>query len=137
MTLTPEQIEARAKGTLVDHLGLKFDAVAHGRVRAHLELERHHLAPNGYLHGGTVVTLADTCCGFGTIASLPEGAESFTTVELKTNFLGTAREGIVSCEARLVHGGRSTQVWDAEVRNEAEKVIAMFRCTQMILHSGA
>lgn len=105
-----------------------------GSTSARIELQRHHLAPNGYLHGGTVVALADTCCGFGALASLPEGAESFTTIELKTNFLGTAREGTVYCEARLAHGGRSTQVWDAEVKNEAGRTVALFRCTQMVLY---
>ncbi len=91
------------------------------------------LTPHGYLHGGTVVALADSACGFGTIASLPEGAQSFTTVELKTNFMGTAREGV--CRARLVHGGRTTQVWDAEVINQAiGRTIALFRCTQMLLY---
>lgn len=132
--LTPEDIQARARGTLVEYLDLKFDAVASGSTSAHIELEPHHLAPNGYLHGGTVVALADTCCGFGAIASLPGGAEGFTTVELKTNFLGTAREGTVFCEARLVHAGRTTQVWDAEVKNEAGRTVALFRCTQMLLY---
>lgn len=132
--MTPEQIQARAKGTLVEHLGLVFDEVSSGRAAAYIELQPYHLAPNGYLHGGTVVALADTCCGFGTIASLPEGAESFTTIELKTNFLGTAREGTVYCEAKLVHGGRSTQVWDADVKNDAGRTVAHFRCTQMVLY---
>lgn len=135
--MTPEQIEARARGTLVAHLGLQFDAVERGRVAARIDLEPHHLAPNGYLHAGTIVTLADTCCGFGAIASLPEGAESFTTIELKSNFFGTAREGTVHCEAVLVHGGRSTQVWDAEVRNAEARTVAMFRCTQMMLYPRA
>lgn len=132
--MTPEDIEARAKGTLVDYLGLELEAVSAGRVSARIPLEPHHLAPNGYLHGGTVVALADTCCGFGALASLPDGAENFTTVELKTNFLGTAREGVVYCEARLAHGGRSTQVWDATVRNEDGRTVALFRCTQMLLY---
>lgn len=132
--MTPEDIEARAKGTLVEYLDLKFDAVSSGATSASIELKPHHLAPNGYLHGGTVVALADTCCGFGAIAALPDDAESFTTVELKTNFLGTAREGTVFCEAKLVHGGRTTQVWDAEIRNEAGRTVALFRCTQMVLY---
>ena len=132
--MTPEDIETRARGTLVEHLDLKFDGVSPGSTSARIALGPHHLAPNGYLHGGTVVALADTCCGFGALASLPDGAESFTTIELKTSFLGTAREGTVSCEARMVHGGRTTQVWDAEVRNEAGKTVALFRCTQMLLY---
>jgi 1,4-dihydroxy-2-naphthoyl-CoA hydrolase len=93
------------------------------------------LAPNGYLHAGAVVALADTACGYGCFASLPEGGAGFTTIELKTNFLGTAREGTLDCEALRVHGGRTTQVWDATVRSEA-KTIALFRCTQLILYGA-
>ena len=75
----------------------------------------------------------------GAMRALPEGAVGFTTIELKTNFLGTGKVGeAIGCQARLVHGGRTTQVWDAEVRNEtAGKVIALFRCTQMILYPKA
>jgi 1,4-dihydroxy-2-naphthoyl-CoA hydrolase len=99
-----------------------------------MNVRQELMAPNGYLHAGSVVTLADTACGYGCRTSLPEGATGFTTIELKSNFLGTARDGVVECEAKLLHGGRSTQVWDALVRHrESAKLIACFRCTQMIL----
>jgi uncharacterized protein (TIGR00369 family) len=126
----------RARDYLPDHLKVEWETVRSGYARAGFTVERLHMAPNGYLHAGAVVTLADSACGFACIASLPEGAASFTTLELKSNFLGTAREGErVVCEARLVHGGRTTQVWDAEARNAtAGKAIALFRCTQMILY---
>lgn len=89
----------------------------------------------GFLHAATVVALADTACGYGCLATLPEGATSFTTIELKTNYLGTARDGVIRAEANLVHGGRTTQVWDATVRDETSgKVIALFRCTQLLLY---
>jgi 1,4-dihydroxy-2-naphthoyl-CoA hydrolase len=90
------------------------------------------LAPNGYLHAASVVGLADTACGLATRALLPEGASGFTTIELKANYLGTARDGRISTEATNVHAGRTTQVWDAVVRTEA-KTIALFRCTQSVL----
>ena len=103
-------------------------------LHAELTVQPTHLAPNGYLHAGTVVTLADTACGYACIANLPEGASSFTTIELKSNFLGTAREGVIECEAKAVHAGRTTQVWDALVKHrDTGKLIATFRCTQMIL----
>jgi len=87
-----------------------------------------------FLHAGAVVSLADTCCGYATVRNLPEDAEGFTTIELKSNFMGTALEDDVLCVARPAHKGRSTQVWDAEVRAEQTgKLIAHFRCTQMIL----
>jgi 1,4-dihydroxy-2-naphthoyl-CoA hydrolase len=95
------------------------------------------LAPNGYLHAASAVALADTTCGYGAVANMPHNGQGFTTIELKSNFIGTARSGTILCDARLVHGGKSTQVWDAEVRDEAtNRVITLFRCTQMILYAS-
>lgn len=128
---------ARRKGMLPDTLGMSFDAPAPLTVTGTFTAERRHMAPNGFMHAGSVVTLMDSACAFGCVTHLPEGASGFTTVELKSNFLGTAAEGqTVSCEARLVHGGRTTQVWDAEARRDG-RVIALFRCTQMILYPKA
>ncbi|HBH87218.1 MAG TPA: competence protein ComA, partial [Syntrophaceae bacterium] len=104
------------------------------RVLACMEIAKHHLAPNNYLHAASVVTLADTTCGYATIINLPEGAGGFTTIDLTTNFLGTAREGIIFCEGTPAHIGRRTMVWDAHVWNEKSgRNLALFRCTQMIL----
>jgi uncharacterized protein (TIGR00369 family) len=125
---------ARQAGHLPGQLGLEWLEIRHGFARGRFEVGQQHLAPNGYLHAAAVVALADTACGYACIMSLPDGATGFTTAELKANFIGTALEGGISCEARLIHGGRTTQVWDAEVKSEATgKVIALFRCTQMVL----
>jgi 1,4-dihydroxy-2-naphthoyl-CoA hydrolase len=132
---TPEYFNQISEGTLPAHLGIVITAVADGEVSAECAVAPKLLAPNGFLHAGSVVTLADTACGFGCIANLPEGASSFTTIELKSNHLGTAREGVIAVTAKLLHPGRTTQVWDAVVSNQASgKTIAMFRCTQMILY---
>ena len=115
-------------------IGIEVDEIEPGRVRMHLPLRPELLAPNGYLHAATVVALADSACGYGCIASLPEGATGFTTIELKTNFLGTALDGTLHCESKQVHGGRTTQVWDAAVKDEVGKTLALFRCTQLLLY---
>jgi 1,4-dihydroxy-2-naphthoyl-CoA hydrolase len=115
-------------------LGIAIDEIDKGRVRMHLPLRPELLAPNGYLHAGTVVALADSACGYGCIASLPEGATGFTTIELKTNFLATALDGTIQVESRLLHGGRTTQVWDATVSRDDGKTLALFRCTQLLLY---
>ncbi|MBA3735600.1 MAG: PaaI family thioesterase [Actinobacteria bacterium] len=115
-------------------LGIQVDSIDHGRVRMQLPLRPELLAPNGYLHAATVVGLADSACGYGCIASLPAGASGFTTLELKTNFLATALEGTLSCTSTLVHGGRTTQIWDATVEDDADRILALFRCTQLILY---
>ena len=126
---------ARGREYLPGHLGIEILAVAPDELRARMRVERSKCAWNGFLHAGAVVALADTCCGYATVRNLPEGAAGFTTIELKSNFFGTALEGDVGCVARPVHKGRTTQVWDAEVTADGSgKQIAQFRCTQMILY---
>ncbi|HYG26072.1 MAG TPA: PaaI family thioesterase [Caulobacteraceae bacterium] len=138
MTDASDALTERQKGHLPDLLGLSWDEAVKGRVRGRFKVAPHHMAPNGFLHAASVIGLLDSACGYGCVISLPEGASSFTTIELKTNFLGTAREGTVICEATLTHGGRTTQVWDAVARHEESgKVIALFRCTQMVLYPKA
>lgn len=130
-----EMLNQRGDGTLPGLIGLEVLEAESGRLATRLDLRGELMAPNGYLHAATVVALADTSCGYGCFASLPEGAEGFTTVELKTNFVGTRREGAITCEAKLAHGGRTTQVWDGTVLGEDDgKPIALFRCTQLILY---
>lgn len=126
-------------GFLPDHLGVRWGEVKSGSASARFTVEKHHMAPNGYLHAGSVVTLADSVCGFGCMASRPQGAVSFTTIELKSNFLSSGQAGHeIVANGRLVHGGRTTQVWDAEVVNETTgKTIALFRCTQMLIYPKA
>ncbi len=122
-------------GHLPDLLGLEWLEARSGFVKGRFTVAKHHMAPNGFLHAASVIALADSACGYGCVVSLPDGANGFTTIELKSNFLGTVREGGVLCQARLAHGGRQTQVWDAVVTAEATgKTIALFRCTQMVLH---
>lgn len=129
------ELQSRVTRGLPGLLGIRITQVREGELHAELPLRADLMAVNGYLHAGTVVSLADTAAGFGCVAHLPAGAESFTTIELKTNHIATAREGTVLCVAKLVHGGRMTQVWDATVTHaESGKVIAHYRATQMILY---
>ena len=121
-------------GYLPGHLGVEIVSVTREAVQSRMAVRREVMAPNGYLHAASVVALADTSCGYGCVAALPEGARGFTTIELKCNFLGTARDGAILCRATPAHLGRNTQVWDAVISKEADgKVIALFRCTQMVL----
>lgn len=115
-------------------VGMVVTHAERGLMRARMEAKDRIIAPIGFLFAPAIVTLADTLCAYGTGGCLPEGANGFTTIELKTNFMSTVREGGVLCEARLVHGGRTTQVWDATITAEATgKLMALFRCTQAVL----
>jgi uncharacterized protein (TIGR00369 family) len=134
--ITLEDLNRVGVGKLPGLLGILITQVSGSEVRAELAVSEKHMAPNGFLHAGTVVTLADTCAGYGCIANLPAGATGFTTIELKSNHLGTAREGTIVGSAKAVHLGKTTQVWDAIVTHrETGKTLALFRCTQMILYA--
>jgi len=134
--LTPDYFNQRGVGHLPGHLGIVITHVGASEVRSEAPVTLALMAPNGFLHAGSVVTLADTSAGYGCVANLPPGATGFTTVELKSNHLGTARDGTIECVARAVHLGKTTQVWDAAVSHrESGKTIALFRCTQMVLYA--
>ncbi len=116
-------------------LGIVVTHVNNTDVRAEIEIKQSHMASNDFLHAGSVVSLADTSCGNGCIANLPASASGFTTVELKSNHLSTARDGTIECVATPAHMGRTTQVWDAIITHkQSGRTIALFRCTQMVLY---
>ena len=132
--LTTAYWNDRAKGRLPGMLGVTLLEIEAGRAVGEIALRPELWAPNGFLHAATVIGLADTLCGYACVASLPEGASGFTTIETKSNHLGTATEGTISCTVIMAHGGRTTQVWDATItHNETGKTIALFRCTQLVL----
>lgn len=132
--MTMDQINRRGEGFLPGLLGIEFVKVDEQGVESRLAVRKALMAPNGFLHAASVIALADTSAGYGCVRLLPEGAKGFTTIELKSNFLGTALEGSIYCRATPAHLGRTTQVWDAVVTHEASGAkIALFRCTQMVL----
>ncbi|KAF1085113.1 putative esterase [Sporotomaculum syntrophicum] len=132
--ITLETINKPGLNCLADMLGLEILQIDEKKLKSRMKVTLQHLAPNGYLHAATIIALADTTCGWGTYINLPETAGGFATIELKSNFLGTCLEGTIYCEAVAEHIGKTTQVWDATVTNEAGKKIALFRCTQMITY---
>jgi 1,4-dihydroxy-2-naphthoyl-CoA hydrolase len=131
--LTPADFDRRSEGHLPGWFGMQVAEIATGRLVLTMDIKPEMLAPNGFLHAAAVVALADTSAGYATIAHLPEGAENFTTIELKTNFFATQKAGTLTCLATAIHAGRNTQVWDAEVTGEGGRRLALFRCTQMVL----
>lgn len=131
---TLAELNEWGKTSLPGLVGFEVLSAEAGRLQGRMAIRRELLAPNGYLHAASVIALADTACGYGTMLDLPETAKGFTTIELKSNFLGTALDGSLLCEATRPHRGRTTQVWDAVVSAENGKTIALFRCTQMILY---
>jgi uncharacterized protein (TIGR00369 family) len=133
---TPDSFNAGGAHNLPGHLGILITEVTPARVSGELPVIESVMAPNGFLHAGTVVTLADTLCGYGCVANLPADAIGFTTIELKSNHVSTAREGSIAGVATPVHRGKTTQVWDAIVTHkESGRTLAVFRCTQLVIYA--
>ena len=133
--MTPQDYDFVRK-LLKDRSGLVLGPDKQYLVESRLPVEKRLLAPNGFLHAASVVALADTSCGYGCVAALPEGASGFTTIELKSNFLGTAREGAILCRATPVHRGRTTVVCQTTVRSDTGKLVALVTQTQLVIAPG-
>ena len=133
-----ESLNRANEGKLPGHIGLTILEVEDGRVAGRFEVRPDLVAHTGFLLAGAVLSVDDILCAYGVSTAWPEGASGFTTAEVKCNFVGTLREGAARCTASLLHGGRTTQVWDARVEDEATgKLMAAFRCTQVILYPRA
>ena len=129
-----EQLNELGDKNLPGLIGARVIELGEGYLVSELEVREEIMAPNGFLHAGAVVSLADTACGYACVRALPEGAMGFTTIELKSNFVGTTRDGKIRAIAKIIHSGKTTQVWEAKVLNVAtSRIIAHFSCTQMIL----
>lgn len=132
---TPEFLNGISKNHFPGFVGITITSVVENKMTAEMKVGEKLFAPNGFLHAGSIVTFADSIAGYSTIAHLPEGGKSFTTIELKSNFMRAKREGTLECESTPEHLGRTTQVWRVIVRDkETQKKVAVFSCTQMILY---
>jgi uncharacterized protein (TIGR00369 family) len=130
-----ERLNQANVGKLPEHLGLKIVEVADGKVVGRFDVREDLVAHTGYLLAGVVLSIADLLCAYGVSTAWPDGANGFTTAEVKCNFMGTLLKGTGQVTATLLHSGRTTQIWDATFTDaDSGKLLAVFRCTQIILY---
>lgn len=133
--MTKEYFNQLSKGHFPAYLGIEIVEVEKPFIKAEMQIKEQFIAPNKFLHAGSIVTFADTVAGYSTLLNLPEGAKSFTTLELKCNFIRTTKSGTIECTSEIEHLGRTTQIWRVVVVNkETKKKMASFSCTQLILY---
>lgn len=130
--ITPALAAQALGGSFPGDLGIELVEITDHRVRGRLAVDRRHLHPGGYVHGGIWVAFADTVAAWGTMRNLAPGLD-FTTVEIKTNVFAAGREGdALEATGAPLHLGRRTQVWEVRVQN-GERLAAFFTCTQIVL----
>src|SRR4051794_3696178 len=134
--MEPADVARRLDGTFPGELGIEVTETGTEGARGRLVVERRHLHPGGFVHGGVWVSLADTVAAWATIPNLRPGSD-FSTAEMKTNLFGVAREGdVLDATAMPLHVGRRTQVWEVRVR-VGEKLGALFLCTQVVVERSS
>jgi 1,4-dihydroxy-2-naphthoyl-CoA hydrolase len=134
-TTSVENLNRANVGKLPEHIGLTITQVEEGLVVGRFDVRPDLVAHTGYLLAWVVLSVADILCAYGVSTAWPQGASGFTTVEVKCNFMGTLTAGTGECRAKLLHGGRTTQVWDASFSDAVTgRLLAAFRCTQIILY---
>jgi 1,4-dihydroxy-2-naphthoyl-CoA hydrolase len=130
--ITPELSAQRLAGTFPGDLGIELTEITDEHVRGRMRVDRRHLHPMGYVHGGAWVALADTVAAWGTLRHLPLG-RGFTTVELKMNVLASSAAGDeLTAVGTPLHVGSRTHVWQVQVFR-SERLAANFICTQIVL----
>ena len=132
--ITPEAVAGMLTGTFPGDLGIELVHIDDERVEGRLVVDRRHLHPGGYVHGGVWVAFADSIAAWGTMRRLDAG-QSFTTAELKVNVFAAGSPGDELTGVGMpLHVGRRTQVWEVGVRvGGRERLAANFICTQMVL----
>ena len=128
--ITPELSREVLGGSFPGDLGIELVAITPERVEARMAVDRRHLHPGGYVHGGCWTAFADTVAAWGTMRLLEPGHD-FTTVEMKTNVFAAGRDGdLLTGVGEPLHVGRRTQVWEVRVHS-GDRLAANFVCTQM------
>ena len=115
-----------------ERLGIDVDSATREEVRGSVQWTEDLCTAGGVMHGGALVTLADSLGAICAFLNLPEGA-STSTIESKTNFFRAVRNGRVSCRARPLHVGRSSIVVQSELSDDEGRPVALVIQTQAVL----
>ena len=130
--ISVEELTAIHVGTAVQHLGMEFLAVGDDFITGRVPVDTRTKQPYGLLHGGVSVVLAETLGSCGAAYSCPEGHRA-VGLDINANHLKGATSGWVTGTARPVHVGRTTQVWQIELRNDAGELTCVSRITMAVL----
>ena len=128
-----ELLNARSRGTLMEALGIRFTELGEGVLRATMPVDPRTRQPYGLLHGGASVVLAETLGSSAGNLCLDTREQMAVGLEINANHLRAVREGTVTGTTRPLHIGRSTQVWEIHIEDEAGRPVCISRITLAVL----
>jgi 1,4-dihydroxy-2-naphthoyl-CoA hydrolase len=131
--MTIEEINEFCKNTLVEHLDIEFIEVTPTAVIARMPVHPPTQQPMGYLHGGASLALAETVGSAGSLFLIDPAKYNVFGMQVSANHISSIKEGFVIAKATIIHKGRTTHVWDIEIKDEGDKLISVARVTNAIV----
>ena len=128
-----DAINTRARDSMVEHVGIVITAAGDDWLRGTMPVDARTRQPYGLLHGGASVVLAETLGSVAGGLCVDPATQAVVGLEINANHLRAAREGVVTGTARAIHVGRSTQVWEIRIENEAGKLVCISRLTLAVI----
>ena len=126
-------LNAAGKDTLVTHLGIEIIEIGADFLLAKMPVDHRTTQPMGLLHGGASVVLSETLGSLGASLLIDKSAEFPVGLEINANHIKSVKSGYVFGKARPIHVGRSTQIWQTDIRNEAGKLVCTSKLTVAII----
>ena len=131
--ITTKDINLINQDTMVSNLGIEFTEIGDDFLIAKMPVDERTFQPMGLLHGGANVALAETLGSVGTFSIIDGKTHYGVCIEINANHIGSVMEGFVFGTAKLVHQGRTTHIWNIEIKDEKHKLISTSRMTMMII----
>lgn len=131
--LSIEEINALNKGTLMEHLNIEYINVSDGNIKASMPVDMTTLQPDGILHGGANLALAETVAGVGSAMLVDMEKIAVRGAQVSANHVSSANKGFVYAYGTIIHQGRNTHVWNVDVRDCNEKLISTCRITNILV----
>ena len=128
-----DELNGLSRNTLIEHLGIVFTAAGEDWLQATMPVDARTVQPYGLLHGGASVVLAETLGSMAGGLCVDPTQQAVVGLEITANHVRAAREGVVTGTARAIHVGRSTQVWEIRIENEAGKLVCISRLTLAVI----
>ncbi len=132
-TWSIDDLNATNKGTLMEQLGIEYVTVEDGYVKAKMPVDERTKQPMGLLHGGGSLALAETVGGIGSALIVDLGINDVRGSHMSANHIRAAKDGWVFAEARLLHRGRNTHIWNIDISDEEGMLVSTCRLTNFII----
>jgi len=132
-SLSVEELNTLCKNTLIEHLGIEYTEISNGHIVARMPVDERTIQPMKRLHGGAIMSLAESVGSAGSLALVDRSRYLVVGVEISGSHVGSTSEDFVLAEGNILHQGASSHVWEIQVRDINDTLISICRLTNRII----